>query len=318
MAGPAPAADNGLEPQLDWSVIARCPAFPPVPFVASDELVDAYLQATGERHALYDAHATGFVPPLMATMVRLVKASLGGRWPSGTIQLDHRLATFRPIRRGEALTLDARIQDADIRHGNAYFTTRSVMRDALGAVVGVQSSTSMWAGAVAKAPPGTAGSPAAARRPVEPLQLPSSDTARFGPVACRYSLRRLRAFGTVAGARDPIHVDPAFAKATRFGTNIAQGRLVMALLSRLMLERFGREWLQASELSVRFVRPVPVDATVHAWGAPSEQDPGAYTVWCELAGQGPVIVGSAQTGTATSGWAHEAGETQMPKESTTT
>lgn len=313
MTGNAARAHDGPEPELDWSAIAACAAFPRVPFTVSDDVVDAYLEATGEQHALYEARG-GFVPPLFATLVRLVKRSLGGRWPSGTIQLDHRLATFRPIRRGEQLTLDARIRNAEIRNGKAYFTTRSVMRDEAGSVVGVQESTSMWAGALAaKTQPGSR-SETAPRKPVEEFRVPASRDGRFGPVSAHFPLATLRAFGSVAGALDPIHVDPAFAQATRYATNVVQGRLVMALLSRLMLERFGREWLEGNELSVRFVRPVPVDQTVHAWGAPSDGDIAAHTVWCETPLQGPVIVGSARVG----GRRRAGHMTPTPGKSTTT
>lgn len=275
------------EPELDWETIAALRSFPAVTFTLGDPDVDAYLDATGEAHPLYAPGQGGFVPPLYATQVRLVKRSLGGRWPSGTVQLDHRIATYRALRRGEALTLDARISRAELRNGRAYFQTVSQLKDAGGSIVGEQSSLSMWAGA--PAPTGTSRSAPAPERP-----RPRPD---IGPVSASFPLAAVRAFGAVAGALDPIHVDPEFAKGTRFGVNIAQGRLVMTLLSRLMLERFGVDWLNGNELAVRFVRPVLVGETIVAWGAAREDDPAGLAVWCENASGDTVIGGTARAGT---------------------
>jgi acyl dehydratase len=299
-----PCADGSVgtgavEPELDWTVIAGLRSFPAVPFTLTDDLVDAYLDATGERHALYERDAGGFAPPLMATLVRLVKRSLGGRWPSGTIQLDHRVATARPLCRGETLTLDARIVSADVRGARSCFETASRLGDETGSIVGTQSSTSMWAGALAARAPDRSNDEPAPRSVARASWPPASDRVadRLGPVSEHFSLARLRAFGHVAGALDPIHVDVGFGRRSRYGGTIAQGRLVMTLLSRLMLERFGRDWLQGHELAVRFVRPVRADRTVLAWGIPAADGTGNdYTVWCETEEGETVIVGSARLG----------------------
>src|SRR5690606_4003669 len=51
----------------------------------------------------------------------------------------------------------------------------------------------------------------------------------------RYDLEQLRLFGRIAGASDPIHVDPIFAEHTRSGRNVVQGRLALTLITRLLL-----------------------------------------------------------------------------------
>jgi 3-hydroxybutyryl-CoA dehydratase len=98
---------------------------------------------------------------------------------------------------------------------------------------------------------------------------------------------RLRAYGELAAARDPIHLDPEFAKTTPFGVNVAQGKLVMTLLSRLMLERHGEAWLARGTLDIRFRRPVLVNEPIEAWGGAD----GA--VWCTNARGERAIEGKA-------------------------
>lgn len=263
-----------LEPELPLQAFVAGRAWAPSAFVLDDALVDAYLDATGEHHPLYDTQ--GFAPPLIATMVRWVKASLGGRWPSGTLQLDHRLVQRRALRRGETLTIDARILRDEVRGGRPCWELGSTLRDASGATVAEQSSLSMGAGAAPGAAAGGGSRGPAAHRtagdaaPAAPAP-DASAAATLGPLHARFDARALAAFGRVAGALDPIHVDPDYARGTRWGVNIAQGRLVMTLASRLMLDRFGERWLRGHALSVRFDRAVPVDeplcATAVADGA---------------------------------------------------
>lgn len=67
-----------LEPELDWSVFERGGTFPGVAFTLDDASIDAYLRVTGEAHPAYDTHGAGLAPPLYTSLVRLVKASIGG------------------------------------------------------------------------------------------------------------------------------------------------------------------------------------------------------------------------------------------------
>lgn len=279
-----------LEPELPVQAFVAGRAWPPAAFVLDDALVDAYLDATGEHHPLYDAH--GFAPPLIATMVRWVKASLGGRWPSGTLQLDHRLVQRRALRRGETLTIDARILRDEVRGGRPCWTLGSTLRDATGATVGEQSSLSMGAGAV----PGPAATAHRSARDAAPAaaapDAPAGET--LGPLHARFDARALAAFGRVAGALDPIHVDPEFARGTRWGVNIAQGRLVMTLASRLMLDRFGERWLRGHALSVRFDRAVPVDEPLCATAVAAGTDGLDYALRIVDGSGRAVITGQAR------------------------
>jgi acyl dehydratase len=274
--------DPRLEPEVDWNTLAHGRVMGETPVVLDDAAVDAYLQATGEEHPLYaPGDAGGFAPPLFTTMVRFAKAALGGRWPSGTIQLDQRVAMRRALRRGERLTLDLRVEREPTHTDRRVVRLLSALRDAAGRVAGEQSAALLWAGGGRGA-----GGDAAIPSSTNPVRGP------IGPVACDYPIERLRAFGDLAGARDPIHLDPAFAAGTRYRVNIAQGRLVMALVARLMLERHGVDWLQRGWLDLRFRRPVLVGATVRAWATP-DRDGQRYDVCCEDDRGIAVITGSA-------------------------
>ena len=293
-----------LEPTLDWSSLAEGRVFPAVPIVLDEASIDAYLEATGESHPLYARQAGGgLAPPFFTTMVRFVKASLGGRWPGGTIQLDHRVSLLRALRRGESLTLDARCGRIDSLKGQPRFEILSTLRDGSGAVAGTQSSASLWAGPppapALQAPGSTASTASTVRNSAAPCadgHGPADASAALGPLTDIFPMARVRAFGEVARALDPIHVDTAFARGTRFGVNIVQGRLVMTLLSRLLLQHHGSRWLNGGHLDVRFVRPVRVGEPISAWAAPVAGDPRAFRVWCENSRHERVIDGEGGIG----------------------
>lgn len=297
-----------LEPVLEWDSLVEGRTFPAVSFTLDDAWVDAYLAATGESHPLYAPGA--FAPPTMTTLVRQVKASLGGRWPSGTLQLDHRVEMRRPVRRGEALTLDVTIGRIETRGGRPCFEMRSRVRDAAGAVVVDQRSRSMWGGAMpAGAQPRNPSAPTSAPAPasdgpsgpVAPGTARVSDEGdgeRLGPLTAHYPLASLRAYGELAGALDPIHVDPEFGRGTRFGVNIVQGRLAMTLVSRLMLERHGADWLARGGFDLRFSKPIRVGEPVLARARAIACRPQCHEVWCESPAGVRVIEGQAWLGQA--------------------
>ena len=56
----------------------------------------------------------------------------------------------------------------------------------------------------------------------------------LGPQLWSVTQADIDAYAQLSGANDPLHVDPAFARTTRFGSTIAQGLLVFGRLSRLV------------------------------------------------------------------------------------
>jgi 3-hydroxybutyryl-CoA dehydratase len=54
---------------------------------------------------------------------------------------------------------------------------------------------------------------------------------------------------------NPVHIDPEFAKKTPAGGTIAHGMLILAYVSQMMTEAFGKTWLTGGKLNVRFKSP---------------------------------------------------------------
>jgi len=64
---------------------------------------------------------------------------------------------------------------------------------------------------------------------------------------------KIDGYAHASGDFNPIHVDPAFAAATPFGGTIAHGMLLLAYLSEMLTEAFGRAWVSGGgRLKVRF------------------------------------------------------------------
>ncbi|MCI0885606.1 MAG: MaoC family dehydratase [Chloroflexi bacterium] len=89
--------------------------FPPASFDLSEEWVDAYVAAV-EDEAI-GALDGGFVPP-MAVAALAIRALLeNASLPPGTLHIGQELAFTAPVRRGETLTVAARIASRGKRAG---------------------------------------------------------------------------------------------------------------------------------------------------------------------------------------------------------
>ena len=66
---------------------------------------------------------------------------------------------------------------------------------------------------------------------------------------------------------NPLHVDPDYAKNTRFGTTIAHGQISIAYLNELMTNWLGEGWICGGKLmGIRFLKPISPGDTVTAKG----------------------------------------------------
>lgn len=70
------------------------------------------------------------------------------------------------------------------------------------------------------------------------------------------------AFAKVTGDDNPIHIDQAYAEASRFGYRIVHGVLLLGLISKVLGRDFPGHGSIAVSLSCRFLRPVPVGSEV--------------------------------------------------------
>jgi 3-hydroxybutyryl-CoA dehydratase len=74
----------------------------------------------------------------------------------------------------------------------------------------------------------------------------------------------ISAYADASGDDNPIHVDETFAKTTPFGGTIAHGMLTLASISEMMAASFGKRWLAAGKLKVRFRAPARPGDTITA------------------------------------------------------
>lgn len=72
----------------------------------------------------------------------------------------------------------------------------------------------------------------------------------------------VKAFAEVSGDDNPIHIDPEFAKTTRFGKPIVHGVLLLGIVSKVLGRDFPGYGSIAVNLSARFLRPVLVDSEI--------------------------------------------------------
>jgi 3-hydroxybutyryl-CoA dehydratase len=76
----------------------------------------------------------------------------------------------------------------------------------------------------------------------------------------------IRAFAEVSGDYNPIHLDEAFAKNTRFGKRIAHGMLSGALISSVLGYELSERKIVYLSQTLKFVSPVFIGDTVTATG----------------------------------------------------
>ena len=66
----------------------------------------------------------------------------------------------------------------------------------------------------------------------------------------------INTYADASGDPNPLHLDQEFAANSHFGQIVAHGMLVLAYVSEMMTQAFGRHWLEAGRLKVRFRSPV--------------------------------------------------------------
>jgi acyl dehydratase len=66
----------------------------------------------------------------------------------------------------------------------------------------------------------------------------------------------INTYAVASGDPNPLHLDQGFAANTHFGQIVAHGMLVLAYVSEMMTQVYGRHWLEAGRIKVRFRSPV--------------------------------------------------------------
>ena len=77
----------------------------------------------------------------------------------------------------------------------------------------------------------------------------------------------INAYAEASGDHNPLHLDQRFAAHTHFGQIVAHGMLVLAYVSEMMAQAFGRHWLETGGLKTRFRSPVYPGDSISIFGA---------------------------------------------------
>ena len=97
---------------------------------------------------------------------------------------------------------------------------------------------------------------------------------------------RILRWARTSGDFNRLHVDPEYAKETRFGGTIAHGPMSLAFLNELMMECFGMGWVSGGKLlDIRFLTPIRPGDQVRVSGTVMQVQRigGKWSVECDLA-----------------------------------
>ena len=107
-------------------------------------------------------------------------------------------------------------------------------------------------------------------------------------------------YAKASGDFNPIHIDADYARKTPLGGTVAHGMLILACVSQMMTNAFGRDWLSGGKLNVRFRAPArPGDViTVSGTIRRMEKGDGFQMIDCDILCRNqnnePVITGDAK------------------------
>lgn len=108
---------------------------------------------------------------------------------------------------------------------------------------------------------------------------------------------QLKEYANCSGDHNPLHLDPAFAATTPYEKPIAHGMLVLAFISSMMTETFGRRWLAGGKLKIRFRAPVYPGEEITSFGTfqaiSSDGQEAKYSVSCVNSSGTAAITGEA-------------------------
>jgi len=96
---------------------------------------------------------------------------------------------------------------------------------------------------------------------------------------------RILCWARLSGDFNRLHVDPEYARQTRFQGAIAHGPMSLAFLNELMMEYFREGWAVGGKLlDVRFVVPLRPGDRIHIGGKVKEilEKEEKYEVECDL------------------------------------
>ncbi len=258
--------------------------FPPTTFDLSPEWVAEYV-ASVEDEAI---SALGALVPPMAVAALSIRALLeGASLPAGAVHLAQELAFLRAVRIGERLSARAQITSRGERQGWVLMGVEHTVEDEARVAVMTGRATITFPTLTSAAVP--AETTAAGDRLVVASGLPRT-------VVKKLTQDKINRYANSSGDHNPLHTDLDFAETTRFGGTIAHGLLVLASISELMTAAYGRAWLAAGRLKIRFRRPARPGDTVTASGRVVRNDGGITVCEVECCNQNGEILITGEAG----------------------
>jgi acyl dehydratase len=109
----------------------------------------------------------------------------------------------------------------------------------------------------------------------------------------------IAAWAEVSTDLNPLHVDPAFAKASPFGGTIAHGHIAVSWLCAMLQKFFGPKWMEGGKLfEVKFIAPIRPGDEISVKGQVIALEAGRANceVWVEKAGGEKCVIGKAECG----------------------
>lgn len=110
------------------------------------------------------------------------------------------------------------------------------------------------------------------------------------------SPEQVRDYAELTADFNPIHVDAEFAARSPFGRPIAHGTMTLNLILEAAARTLGARF-RRPELTVRFVKPLPVGAVARAGGKLIDAAAGRYEVYVETAAGVRTLEGTLTVGT---------------------
>ncbi|MFZ4403973.1 MAG: MaoC family dehydratase [Pseudobdellovibrionaceae bacterium] len=96
---------------------------------------------------------------------------------------------------------------------------------------------------------------------LEKKYVTDKDVGFTASITSQVTEKTIQQFAEMSGDYNPIHMDDAFAKQTRFGQRIAHGMIVGALISRALNEKLGGGGVYLGQ-SLKFLKPVLINDSV--------------------------------------------------------
>ena len=92
------------------------------------------------------------------------------------------------------------------------------------------------------------------------------------PLAKTVTQAKIARYAEASGDANPLHTDPAFAAAARFGGTVAHGMLILAYASEMLTSAFGERWVAGGRLKARFRAPARPGDSVSVSGRVLDRD----------------------------------------------